>query len=136
MSISSAVDPVARPLLAAIFLWGGYQAVRKPEGLAKRASGVLDRVAPALEDAGVPADSATLVQVNGAVQVAGGSMLALGVAPRVSATVLAATLVPTTLGGHAFWDEDDPQARSLQQVQFAKNLSLLGGLLLAATRPR
>lgn len=136
MPVADVADPIARPLLSAIFLWGGYQAVRKPEGLANRASGVLERVAPALEDAGVPADSATLVQVNGAVQVAAGSMLALGVAPRLSATVLAATLVPTTIGGHAFWDEEDPQARSLQQVQFAKNLSLLGGLLLAATRSR
>ena len=136
MPMSAAVDPLARPLLSSIFLWGGYQAVRKPEGLAQRASGVLDRVTSAVEDAGVPADSATLVQVNGAVQVAAGSMLALGVAPRLAATVLAATLVPTTIGGHSFWEEEDPQVRSLQQVQFAKNLSLLGGLLFAATRPR
>jgi uncharacterized membrane protein YphA (DoxX/SURF4 family) len=46
--------------------------------------------------------------------------------------VLATTLIPTTLAGHAFWAEEDPQARAQQRIQFLKNASMFGGLLLAA----
>jgi hypothetical protein len=35
------------------------------------------------------------------------------------------------MAGHAFWDETDPQAKATQRLQFAKNTSILGGLLLA-----
>ena len=31
-----------------------------------------------------------------------------------------------------FWEETDPGAKTLQRLQFAKNLSVLGGLILAA----
>jgi uncharacterized membrane protein YphA (DoxX/SURF4 family) len=41
-------------------------------------------------------------------------------------------MVPTTLGGHAFWRHDDPTRRSQQQIHFDKNLAIIGGLLLAA----
>src|SRR5205807_669938 len=39
---------------------------------------------------------------------------------------------PTTLAAHRFWEEEDPELRSQQQVHFVKNLGLLGGLMLAA----
>mgnify|MGYP006200008469 CR=1 FL=1 len=35
-----------------------------------------------------------------------------GPPPRLSAAVLATTLVPTTLGGHRFWEVDDSTSRS------------------------
>jgi hypothetical protein len=41
-------------------------------------------------------------------------------------------VVPSTIAAHPFWTEHDPQRRVEQQVQFAKNLGLLGGLLFAA----
>jgi putative oxidoreductase len=63
---------------------------------------------------------------------AAGGLLALGRLPRLSALALAGSLVPTTLAGHRFWSETDPAKRSMQQIQFFKNVSMLGGLLLAA----
>ena len=48
------------------------------------------------------------------------------------AATLASSLVPTTLAGHPFWQETDPAVRSAQRVQFLKNASILGGLILAA----
>ena len=45
--------------------------------------------------------------------------------------MLAATLVPTTLAGHRFWEESDPAAQGNQRVHFFKNVSMFGGLLLA-----
>ncbi len=77
---------------------------------------------------------------NGAAQVLADSLLAIGKFPRLSAAALAASLVPTTAAGHRFWESDDKQERAQQQVHFLKNLSMLGGLLIAAgnrpgTRP-
>ena len=71
------------------------------------------------------------MRINAGAQLLAAAALATGRAPRLSATVLAASLVPTTLAGHAFWDETDPQAKATQRLQFMKNTSILGGLLLA-----
>jgi uncharacterized membrane protein YphA (DoxX/SURF4 family) len=62
--------------------------------------------------------------------VVAGSALALGWWPRAAAAMLAGSLVPTTLVGHPFWRETTRSGRAAQQVQFLKNLGLLGGLLL------
>jgi hypothetical protein len=40
--------------------------------------------------------------------------------------------VPTTLAGHQFWNESDPAQKANHRVHFFKNVSMLGGLLLAA----
>jgi putative oxidoreductase len=45
---------------------------------------------------------------------------------------LAGSLVPTTIVGHPFWAAETTAERRNQEVHFAKNLGLLGGLLLAA----
>ena len=57
-------------------------------------------------------------------------MLTAGRLPRLAALALAASMVPMTLGGHAFWRHDDPTHRSQQQIHFDKNLAIIGGLLL------
>ena len=121
---------VARPMLSAMFIVGGLDSLRNPEAKVPKA----EKVAPALaRPLGLPEDSATLVKINGAVQVGAGVMLALGRFPRLAATALAASLVPTTLAGHRFWEVTDEQARAAQRIQFLKNTGMLGGLILAAT---
>ena len=40
--------------------------------------------------------------------------------------------MPTTYAGHAFWNEVDDEDRNRQQIQFLKNLAVLGGLLSVA----
>ncbi|QYG95500.1 DoxX family protein [Iamia sp. SCSIO 61187] len=81
---------------------------------------------------GLPDDPELLTKVNGGVMVGAGILLAIGKLPRLSAAALAATLVPTTLAGHRFWEIDDEEERAAQQMGFMKNVSLLGGLALAA----
>ena len=73
------------------------------------------------------------MKVNGAVMVGAGALLALGKLPRLAALALAGTLVPTTFAGHRFWEETDEKARKMQRIHFLKNVSMLGGLILAAT---
>lgn len=122
------VRRLARPLLSAIFISGGIAALRHPEGHKPLA----ERAKPFLDKAGVPTDDMELlVRANGAAMVAGGAMLATGKLPRLSSLGLLASLVPTTLT-HDFWNLTDPAEKQAQQVQFFKNLSLMGGLLLAS----
>ena len=126
---------LARPLLAAVFIYGGIGALRDAEGHAKVARPLVDKTVGNVQDSlpdQVPTDAETLVRLDGAVKIGAGTLLALGKAPRLAALLLAGSVVPTTLVGHAFWEIDDPQERSAQQTQFLKNLGLLGGLLIAA----
>ncbi len=124
----------ARPLLASMFLVGGVDAIRSAGKKADAAEPVTDRLAPLIRKVipQLPEDPATLVRINGGVQVAAALALATGHFPRVSGAVLAASLLPTTAAGHRFWEETDPQAKKVQRIQFFKNCSMLGGLLLAA----
>lgn len=128
------VRTVARTLLSTIFVVSGARALTNPEPHVDRAKRVTDRVAPMLRSVhpGLPTDPTSMVRANGAAQLFGGLLLATGHLPRPAAALLAGTLVPTTLAGHAFWNVDDPTERKIHQIHFMKNLGLLGGLLLAA----
>jgi putative oxidoreductase len=127
---------IARPMLATMFVVGGLDSLRNAKEKADAAAVVTDRVVPLAEKVApqlpIPSDPATLVRLNGAAQVAAGLLLATGKAPRLSSTVLAATLVPTTAAGHRFWEVEDPAQRAGQKVHFFKNVSMLGGLMIAA----
>jgi uncharacterized membrane protein YphA (DoxX/SURF4 family) len=92
---------------------------------------VLDRVT-AVAPVENPPDNVTLVQIDAGVKIGAGVLLALGKAPRLSAVMLAATVIPTTVVEHRFWETHDPDQRANQQLHFTKNLALLGGLMLAA----
>ena len=124
----SMIRRVARPMLAAMFVSGGLDQLRHPARVAPAVAPLAKRAAPALH---LPNDPELLVRANGAAMVGGGALLALGRLPRLSALVLAGALVPTTYVGHPFWQEKDPATRAQQRVAFLKNLSILGGLLLA-----
>jgi uncharacterized membrane protein YphA (DoxX/SURF4 family) len=133
------VRSIARPLLSCVFVVQGVNAVRNPEPLVPRAKPVADRIVPLVKKVAppqigdhVPEDTKNLVRLNGAAQVIGGLALATGNARRLGASLLAASLVPTTLAGHRWWEIEDPTLRNQQRIHFMKNLSLFGGLLLAA----
>jgi len=121
---------VARPMLASIFAIQGYDTMRRPERVSPLAEPVVRPVADRVP--AVPDKTEQAVRINGAVQFVAGSLLALGRWPRLSALALAATLVPTTLAGHRFWETEDKQERAQQQIHFLKNMSMLGGLLITA----
>ena len=116
-------------MLAAMFVSGGIDQLKRPQ--TKMAAA--ERVTPSLAEAlHLPEDPATLVRINGAVQIGAASLLAVGKLPRLSALALGASLVPTTLAGHRFWEEHEPSRRTMQRTSFLKNVSMLGGLVLAA----
>jgi putative oxidoreductase len=126
--ILAPLRPAARMLTGSTYVLLGFDALRAPGGRVDVAGPVLAairKVAP------LPEDDELVVRGNAALQVVAGGLLALGIAPRVSALALAGSLIPTTLAGHAYWTLEDPATRKLQQIQFHKNLAMIGGLLLA-----
>lgn len=114
----SPIRALARPLLAATYVVDGASGLASPA----------ERVA-ASRAAGL-SDPERLVQVSAATQLLGGLALATGRLPRLSALSLAAVSVPSTYVRHPFWSAGGAKAQ--QRTLFLKNLSLVGGLLLAA----
>ncbi|CAM5469268.1 hypothetical protein GCM10010329_31420 [Streptomyces spiroverticillatus] len=117
-------------MLASTFISGGIGTLRHPEKVAPEAEPVAVPVGRRIPK--LPTDPEKLVRINGAVQVGAGALLAVGRFPRLAALALAGTLVPTTLAGHRFWEEKDPEAKAEQRNHFLKNMSLVGGLLITA----
>lgn len=126
---------LARPMLATMFIAGGVDTLRNPGKRPEVAAPLIAKGEQILPDQitdNLPTDPDTVVKINAAVQVGGGLLLASGKAPRLASLVLAGSLVPTTYAGHAFWSETDPATKAAQRIQFLKNVSILGGLLIAA----
>ncbi len=124
------VRRLARPMLASMFISGGIDSLRNPAPRVPAAKDVGPTIASKLPY--LPEDPETLVKINAGVMVGAGTMLALGRLPRLSALLLAGSIIPTTLAGHRFWEAQDPDTKAAQRTHFFKNLGLLGGLLLAA----
>ena len=123
----------ARVLTGSTYAVLGLDAARAPGTRVDQAAAtlaLLRRVVP------VPVDDEVVVRFNGAVQAAGGALLAVGVIPRLAALAIAGSLVPTTWAGHAFWSSPDPLDRKLQKIQFHKNMAMIGGLIFAVLDAR
>lgn len=117
-------------MLASIFIVQGYNTMRHPDRVIKKADTVVKPIAERVSF--VPDDTEQAVRLNGAVQLAAGTLLALGWLPRLAALAIAGTLVPTTAAGHRFWEADDEQERAQQRIGFLKNVAMFGGLLITA----
>ena len=125
---------VARPLLSAVFIGQGIDALRSPQRAAETARPTVEglRKLPEPVATMVPQDPVTLARINAGVQIGGGLLLASGKMPRVASVALACTVVPGSLGGHLFWTESDPERKAQQRRDFLTDLSLIGGLMIAS----
>ena len=66
------------------------------------------------------------------IQATTGAALATGRGRRLGALLLAGTIVPSTIAKHPFWTVQDPEQRAQDRSHFLKNVSLLGGVLIAS----
>jgi uncharacterized membrane protein YphA (DoxX/SURF4 family) len=125
---------IARPLLSVAFIGQGVDAIRNPKTAADAARPALDgmRALPDPIGTNVPSNAENFARVNAAVQIGGGLLLATGKMPRLASAALAFTVIPGSLGGHMFWNEPDPQRKADERRAFMTDLSLLGGLVIAA----
>ncbi|OBI68260.1 DoxX family protein [Mycobacterium sp. E796] len=125
---------IARPLLSAVFIGQGIDSLLNPKPAAEAAAPAVDglRALPDPVGSSIPSDPQTFAQINAAVQIGGGLLLAIGKAPRVASAALALTVLPANLGAHMFWSESDPQLKAQKRKDFLTDLSLVGGLMIAS----
>ncbi len=110
---------LARPLLAASFVSTALPMLKDQSYLHGP-----------IRDAGL-AEPELLAKAHVYTNLIGGLALATGRFPRIAALALAGNLAPATVIGHAFWSAPEAE-KTTQKINFFKNVSLLGGLLIAA----
>jgi len=108
---------LGRILLGGIFVVSGYG---KLMGLAAFAA--------SLEKNGVPFAS-TLAPVGAGVEFFGGLAIVLGLEVRWVALLMIAFVIVATLISHRFW-ELQGAARRPQEINFSKNVAIIGGFVL------
>jgi putative oxidoreductase len=81
---------------------------------------------------GIPLAAAVTVIVT-VIELGGGLMLLFSPWPGWAALVLCFYLIPVTLTMHNFWAAP-PEQHQMQEIQFLKNLAIMGGLLAFYTR--
>src|SRR5262249_4714433 len=79
--------------------------------------------------AGLPMAN-VLVPLAGILALVGALSLLLGYHARIGALLLALFLIPVTLVMHKFWGISDPMHAQMQQINFMKNLALVGATLV------
>lgn len=109
---------LGRAIFGGFFVFNGINHFRNQEGMSQYA-----------EAKGVPAADAA-IPATGAMLLAGGLSVMLGVKPRQGLAALIGFLVPVTLQMHRFWEVEDPQQRVNEMVHFSKNLALIGAALM------
>jgi uncharacterized membrane protein YphA (DoxX/SURF4 family) len=125
---------IARPLLSAVFIGQGVETLRNPKVTLDAAQTAVTALQTLPDPVGnkIPSDPETAARINAAVQVGGGLLLATGKLPRIASAALAFTVIPGSLGGHLFWNESDPGLKAQKRRDLLTDLSLLGGLIIAA----
>ena len=114
---SDALSLIGRILLAAIFVWSGFGKVGGFEGLAGQ-----------IASKGFPAAQA-FAAATIAIEIGAGLMLVAGWKARWAALLLAVFTMIVTIFYHNYWAVPEAQ-KMMQQIQFMKNLALIGGLLM------
>jgi putative oxidoreductase len=84
---------------------------------------------------GTPAPKAS-VAGSGVLLLLGGVSLLLGYHPTIGAALLVIFLLGVSFKIHNYWAVTDPQQKMSEQVNFIKNMALLGFLLMTAAIPR
>lgn len=69
--------------------------------------------------------------VSGALLLLGGLGILFWAYVSYAVLALVLFLVPVTFMMHNFWQITDPQSKMMEQIQFTKNMALLGGVLMA-----
>lgn len=110
---------LGRLMLAAIFLMAAVgQSIPK-----------FSDTAASMEAEGVPAPK---IMLGGAILflIAGSLSIAAGFKARIGATLLLVFLLLVTYFFHDFWTQEDPVVKQEYMVQFLKNTSMMGAMLL------
>ena len=121
-------------MLSAVFISRGIEALRSPKPATDATRQTLEELSKLPDPVGtnLPTNAETVAKVTAAVQIGGGLLLAAGRLPRFASAALALSVVPSSLGGHAFWPQVAPQRKADERRAFITDVSLIGGLIIAA----
>ncbi|MEL4153318.1 DoxX family protein [Corynebacterium bovis] len=129
------IRKLARPLLASAFAVDGVQMLldskQYTDGAAKTTK-VLHGVLPSAVAGFLPRDPEQAVRVTATTKVTAATVLGLGKAPRLAATVLTLIQIPTAVTRHAFWATDDAREKDSRKKGLVTDLALLGGLAITS----
>lgn len=128
------IRKIARPMLASVYVIDGVETLLNPAGHKEAADSVLKKVralTPREYRGFLPKSPETAAQIVAATKAGAGASFAIGKFPRLSATLLAATALPTIVGRHAFWEAEDDDEKSRRRTGALTDLGLAGGVLLA-----
>ena len=109
---------IGRVVLVVIFIKSGVDKLMAPAGLTTL-----------LTNKGFP-QPMMFAYLAGAAEVALGILVAIGWKTRIAALALIAFVVFATLLAHNFWAMTDVAARRANEINFYKNLSIIGALLM------
>jgi putative oxidoreductase len=108
---------LGRVLLAALFIWSGFGKIMNFAGTAGYIAGK-----------GLPMPT-VLTAITVLMELGGGLLLLFGWKARWAGVLLALFLIIITPIFHGFWSVP-PEQVMMQQINFFKNLSILGGMLM------
>lgn len=117
----SLTDPLARILISIIFVGAGALKLMHFSGTAQM-----------LAAKGIPLATVVAALVI-LIELGGGIAIIIGWKTKVAAAVQFVYLIPVSVMFHNFWAAP-PEMHQMQQLNFLKNLAIMGGLLLLATR--
>ncbi|WP_277209843.1 DoxX family membrane protein [Isoptericola croceus] len=121
---------LARPLLAAPFVYDGLSAALHPSEHTAAAREGADRATEALGiDRLDDTQVSLLVRAHGAATIAAGLLLAVGRAPRTAALTLAALTAPLAAVNQPFTSSGD--VRKEKTAKFVRNLGSVGAAVVA-----
>ena len=84
---------------------------------------------------GVPAPRLA-VMLSGMMIILGGISILVGVRPHWGIALVSAFLIPVTFLMHQYWKHTDPMMRINDQVNFMKNVALLGAAWMLLMMPQ
>lgn len=108
---------IGRILFGGFFLYNGINHLRQRKEMANYTAAK-----------GVPAPEAA-VTASAIPLIVGGTSMLLGIKPKWGAMAILGFLAGVSPIMHDFWRHEDPNQRTNEMVNFAKNLALAGGAL-------
>jgi len=114
---------LGRIILGGYFIKNAFNHFKNREGLAQYA-----------QSRGVPMPRESVL-VTGLMMLIGGVGIILGVYINLSVALLVIFLLGTLIKMHTYWKVTDPMARMGENINFYKNLALIGALLMLLSIP-
>lgn len=95
----------------------------------------LDYLAEYAKAKGVPSPKFA-VAGSGVMLLMGGLSILLGICPTIGIALLVLFLLAVSFQIHNYWNVDDAQMKQVDQINFMKNMALVGALLMLLALPQ